>query len=160
MGAEKAVIVKGGDLSLREEFKGAGTITPGQLIEVDSNDAVIRHNSAGQNQYALIALIDSSQGKDIDDNYASGEQVQCFWARPGDIINMLLKEGETVSIGGFVESDGSGDVQAHSPDTDPSDPGATTIYSNQIVGIARAALNLSDSSDADPDSRRINIQII
>lgn len=160
MGAEKAVIVKGGDNAIREEFTAGGIITPGQLLEIDSNDAVIRHNSAGQNMYPLIAVQDFPQGKDIDDNYASGEQAYAIWARAGMIINMLLKEGETVVIGGFVESDGAGDVQAYVADIDASAPGATTIYSNQIVGVAREAVDLSDSSGADPATRRILIQII
>ena len=155
MGAEKAVIVKGGDDAIREEKKAGGVITPGQLLEVNSSDSVIRHNSAGQNQYALFALQDFSQGKDIDDNYASGEQVQCIWARPGMIINCLLANGQTVVIGGFVESDGNGDMQAHTPDASN-----VTIYSNQIVGIAREALDMSDSSGADPSSRRFLVQII
>ena len=159
MGAEKAVIVKGGDNAIREEFAAGGVITPGQLLEINSSDAVIRHNSAGANQYALIALQDFPQGKDIDDNYASGEQVQAIWARSGMIVNMLLKEGETVVKGGFVESDGAGDVQAHTADTADSDD-AITVFSNQIVGVAREAVDLSDSSVADPATRRILIQII
>jgi len=159
MGAEKAVIVKGGDNAIREELAAGGVISPGQLLEINSSDAVIRHNSAGQNQYQLIALQDFPQGKDIDDDYASGEQVQAIWARRGMIINMLLKEGETVVIGGFVESDGAGDVQAYTADIDAS-ADTTTIYSNQIVGVARQAVDLSDSSGADPATRRILIQII
>jgi len=155
MGAERAVIIKGGDLSLREEFTAGGAITPGQLMEINSSDAVVVHNSADEDQYALFALPDESQGKDIDDAYATGERVQAYWARRGDIVNALLADGQTAVIGSFLTSNGDGDLKVHVTD-DSSSP----IFPNQIVGVARAALDLSDSSGADPSSRRINTQII
>ena len=156
MGAEKAVVVLGGDNAIYEEFKAGGVITPGQLLEVNSSDAVVRHNSAGASQYGLFASIDTSLGsRDIDVNYASGEQVQCVWARRGMIINTLLKDGENISLGEFVESSGAGDMQAHLPDISN-----VTVFTSNIVGIGRQALDLSDSSGADPASRRLLVQII
>ena len=156
MGAEKAVVVRGGDNAVREEIKAGGIITPGQLLEINSAGAAIRHNSAGASQYGLFADIDRSLGsRDIDVNYASGEQVQCIWARRGMEINTLLKEGETITIGEFVESDGAGDVQAHLPDASN-----VPVFTSNIVGIGREALDLSDSSGADPSSRRLLVSIV
>lgn len=153
MGAEKKVFVKG--TPEREEFTAGGTITPGQLLEIDSSDNVIVHNSAGQNVYSLFALENDIEGDDIDDDYASGEQVQCAWASPGHIVNALIKDGENIAIGDWLESDGTGDLAEHAADDSTS-----TNYTNQIVGIAREALDLSDSSGADPSSRRCLVQII
>lgn len=154
MGSEKAVIIKGGDNSLREEFKAGGIITPGQLLYINSAGAVLRHNAAVGVQSALFANIDFPQGNDIDDNYASGEQVQCIHALPGDVINCLLKDGETVVVGSKVESAGDGDMQLY-----VADSAAQPAIPNSIVGTAIEALDMSDSSAADPASRRFKVQV-
>ena len=74
-------------------------------------------------------------------------------------IVSILKEGETAVIGSELESAGDGDMQVHTADT--ADEGldsasdTTTIYQEAIVGIALEAKDLSDSSGADPATRRI-----
>ncbi len=157
MGSEKAVVVRGGDNAIYEELAAGGVITPGQLLEHNSSLAAIRHNTAGATQYGLIANIDFSLGsRDIDVNYASGEQVQCVNARRGMIINMLLADGESATKGtSFLESNGDGDLKVHAADSE-----AAPHIDNQIVGVALETLDLSDSSGADPASRRILVQII
>ena len=157
MGSEKAVVVRGGDNAIYEEKAAGGIITPGQLVELNSSLAVVRHNTAGATQYAMIANIDFSLGsRDIDVDYASGEQVQLVNARRGMIINMLLADGQSATKGtSFLESAGDGDLQVHSADS-----GAAPVVGNQIVGVALETLDLSDSSAADPASRRILVQII
>ena len=154
MGAEKAVVVLGGDNANRIEYKGAGVITPGQLLEFDSSGDVKRHATAAGNQARIFALEDHTHGKDIDDNYADNVQIQTIHARSGDIINCLLKDGETAVIGSKVESAGDGDMQIHAADS-----GAAPVVPESIVGTAKEALDLSDSSAADPASRRFLVQI-
>lgn len=154
MGSEKSVIVRGGDLANRREYKGAGVITPGQLLETDSAGDVKRHATAAGNQSAIFALDDYTWGKGIDDNYADNVQVQTIQARSGDAINCLLKDGENVAIGDKVESAGDGDLQKH-----VADSGAAPVVPESIVGTAEEALDLSDSSGADPSSRRFVVRI-
>lgn len=154
MGAEKSVVVRGGDLSIRREYKGNGVITPGQLLEVDSAGHVKRHATAAGNAEAIFALDDYTWGKDIDDNYADNVQVQTIQARPGDVINCLLADGQTAVIGSKLESAGDGDLQVHAADS-----GAAPVVPESIVGTAEAALDLSDSSGADPASRRILMRV-
>jgi hypothetical protein len=156
MATNKEVITQGApDSVIYEEFLSSGAVTPGQLLEIDSNGAVKRHSTAGGNQSSLFADINVMIGDDIDDTAASGERVPCFWAQTGVTVNGLLKEGETVAIGGLVESDGAGDFQAHSEDSTVAPP-----LGKQIIGVAREALDLSDSSGADPASRRLKVTII
>jgi hypothetical protein len=154
MGSERAVVVKGGDLTNREEFKSNGAITPGQLLEQDSAGDVKRHATAGGNQSRLFALEDYTWGKDIDDDYADNVQAQCIWARRGDVINALLADGQNVAIGDKAESAGDGDLQKHAADS-----GAAPVVPESIVGTFIEALDLSDSSGADPASRRVLVQI-
>lgn len=152
MASNKTVIVRG-DVQ-REELKAAGAITPGHFLELDSSGDVIVHNSAGQNITPLIALENDIRGNDIDDAYADNEQVQCAWAKPGTTVNALLANGQNAAIGGFCESAGDGTVTNHTPDDSTS-----TIYANQIIGVYREAVDMSDSSAADP-SPRILITIV
>ena len=152
MGSEKSVIVRGGDLSLRREFKGAGVITPGQLLETDSANDVKRHATAGGAVDGLVALDDYTWGKDIDDDYADNVQVQTLQFRAGDVFNGLLADGESVTKGGKVMSNGDGDLKAFVGDS------SATVVESAIVGIAEETLDLSDSSAADPASRRLLVR--
>ncbi len=156
MAANKTVITQGkpGQV-IKEGFTSAGIITPGQLLELTSAGAVQRHSTAGGNQISLFAEENDVIGEDIDDNYASGVRVRCVWVQRGVTVNGLLKEGQSVSIGDLVESDGAGDFQSHSEDS-----GSVTILGKQIIAVARETLDLSDSSGADPSSRRLKATII
>jgi len=150
------IMVRGN--GVREEATGDGAVTPGQLLERTSADAVKRHATAGGNAQKYFAIEDVLQGNPISTDYATTELVQFTIAQRGDLIYALLKNGEDVDKGDPLESASSGDMQAHAVDATGSAE-ATTIYSDQIVGWAREALDMSDSSDADPDSRRILIEV-
>lgn len=152
MGSEKAVVQRGGDLSLRREYKGNGVITPGQLLETDSANDVKRHAVAGASWDGIIALEDHTWGKDIDDNYADNVQVQTLQLRAGDVFNGLLADGESVAKGDKLMSNGDGDVKKFVEDSSTAD------IDNALVGIAEETLDLSDSSGADPASRRLLVR--
>lgn len=141
-----AVIIRG--VGNREEFTAGGVITPGQLLEIDSSDDVIRHNSAGADAYPLFALENDTQGDDIDDDYASGEQVHAVWCGPGVGVNALLADGESVTPGAYLISNGDGDLKAQSS------------IGETAIAIARETLDLSGSSAADPASKRLAVSII
>jgi len=146
MASNKTVVVRG-DVQ-REEFKTNGTPSPGHLLEIDSSGDVLPHNSAGENMYPLFALENDLQGDDIDTAYADNVQAQCAWAKPGVMVNAILADGENVAIGDLLESAGDGTLQKY-----VLDDSSTVHYSNQIVGVAREAVDMSDSSAADPAGR-------
>ena len=135
------------------------TITPGMLIEIMSTGKVRAHAGAGQNVAPImVALEDELQGNGIDDDYSALDPVQCWIPYRGDEVNAILKNGEKVAIGDLLESAGNGEVQKHTADVDSS-ADITTIYPNQIVGVALEAVDMSDSSAADP-SGRIRVRIV
>lgn len=136
-----------------EEIEAGGTITPGMLLELDSSGEVIAHNSAGENVLPMFALEDALQGDDIDDDYSSGDKVQCWIPYRGDIVYAILANGNDVSVGDFLESAGGGELQKHAEDTDSSGE-ATTIYTNQIVGVAL------EDVESTSESERILVRII
>ena len=96
----------------------------------------------------MFALEDELQGKGIDDPYADGDRVQCWVAVRGEEVYAILADGENVAIGDFLESNGSGELVVHVPDSADSDD-AITVYSNQIVGISLETIDLSGSSGAE-----------
>jgi len=138
-----------------EEFTAtAVAITPGELLEVTSAGLVQAHSTSGGVVLPMFALEDELQGDGIDDDYAVSVPIQVWVAGRGEIVNAILKDGEDVSIGDFLESAGDGTLQKYSDDS-----AGASEYPNSIVGVAVDAVDMSGSSGADP-SGRIQVRII
>jgi hypothetical protein len=137
-----------------EEIVAAGAITPGMLIEEGSAGTVVAHNSAGDTVLPMFALEDELQGNDIDDAYASGDPVQCWYPYRGDQVYALLKDGETIVVGDLLESAGDGYLQKY---VAASAVGGVAPLS--IVAQATEALDLSGSSGVET-TQRIIVRIV
>lgn len=155
----KTIILKG--KGIRKERIANAAITPGHLVELMSTDKVRVHATAGGNCQKAFAVENDLIGADIDTAYAALARVQFEVMERGSEVNAILKNGENVAIGDFLESAGNGELQKHVADVDLNAPGSAnfTVYTNQIVAVAIQAVNLSDSSDADP-SNRIKVEIL
>jgi len=155
-------------LDIINEYEANAAITPGMLIEVMSTGKVRAHATAGGNILPMIALEDELQGNGIDDDYAAADQVQCWVPVRGEEAYLILEDGETAVIGSLLESAGNGNVQVHVPDKETvgadSSGNRTTIYGNQIVGIALEAKNLAESSGGESSglmgNQRIAVRIL
>ncbi len=124
-----------------EEFTAHAAITPGMLLQLNSDNEVLAHSTGGGNVTPIMfALEDELRGKGIDDDYAAGDQVQVWIPGRGDWVYALLRDEQTITIGEVVESDGVGRVQSHVADVGDSTTGSVQ---NAIVGIAMEALDLS-----------------
>ena len=144
---------------VREEAIAAGTITPGMLCERDSNDKFVVHNSAGARAQRLFAVEDDLQGDDIDTNYATtgdNTRVQANIFRAGDLVWALLANGENAAIGDLLVSNGDGYLKEATAPTS-ADPDE---IDQDVVAIAREALDMSGSSAVDPASQRILVEIV
>lgn len=125
-----------------EEFEAGGTITPGMLIELNSTSKAIA--ATGTGELPMFALEDELQGKGIDNNYASGDPVQCWIPYRGDVVNGILKAGKKVSVGTGVASNGDGKLkQAGTAD--------------HVIGYAIKAVDLTGTSAVDA---RVLIRIL
>jgi len=145
-------------LDVIDEFIAAARITPGHLLQITNLGKVVVHATAGGNVTPIIALEDELWGKTIDDAFVSGDPVQVWTAQRGEVAYMLLANGQNAAIGDYLESAGDGTLQVHVADVD-SAADVTTIYGNQLVGIALEAVDMSGSSGADP-SGRIKVRIV
>lgn len=139
-----------------EELDASTTIIPGELLEIDSSNEVKPHATAGGNVLPpMFALEDELQGNDVDDTFADGDKVQVWIPYRGDQVNAILADGEDVSIGDALESNGAGKLVKHVADVESfesAEPGSITVYPNQIVGVALEAKDLSDSSGGEESS--------
>lgn len=156
-------------LDIIEERTAAASITPGMMVELTSVDKVQAHSTAGGNANPpMFALEDELQGNGIDDAYSSADKVQVWITNRGEQVYAILADGENVSIGDALESNGAGYLQKHVADSESwesADPGAITVYPNQIVAIALEALDLSGSSGEESSAalgynKRIEVMIV
>lgn len=156
-------------LNVQEEKVALAAITPGMLLELTTADKVKAHATAGGNVAPrMFALEDELQGNGIDDAYAADDQVQVWIPQAGDQVYAILADGENVSIGDLVESNGAGYLQKHVADVESfesNEAGELTVYPEQIVGEAVEALDLSDSSGGESSgalgyNKRLIIRIV
>lgn len=150
MAGNKSVIVAS-SMGHRVEKVAAAAFTPGMLLEQTSANKFQAHSVAGGSNQRVFALEDSLRGNDIDDAYVADNQSFGFIARRGDLINALLADGETAVIGSKLVSNGDGYLKILVVDS-------AEDYED-LVGIAQEALDLSDSSGADPASQRLLIEV-
>jgi hypothetical protein len=136
------IALQGG--AVRREALAHEIITPGQLLEINTDEEVAKHSSdGGVIPGKLIALesptaVAGTTGV-IDTTYAAGDTVYYAVGQPGDVYYMFLKNGETVVKGVTqVVSDGAGAVKAVSI-------GETTV-TETVVGVADQDLTASSAT--------------
>lgn len=145
-------------LDIIEEIEASGTITPGMLLELDSDGKVRAHSGEGEDVLPMFALEDELQGKTINDNYTSGQPVQVWIPVRGEQVLAELADDENVSIGDFLCSDGNGRLKKYEA---ISSTAGLTVYQEVIVGQALEAVDLSTSTGAWGDSgQKIKIRVI
>jgi hypothetical protein len=154
----QTIFLEGENPITREKIANAAII-PGHLIELMSTDKVRVHANAAQNAIPMFAIEDDLQGNDITDAYAAAARVKFVYPRRGDVIYALLADGQTASIGDFLESAGDGTLQVHAADIAESAE-AQTIYTMPIVAQAIEAVDMSGSSGADPSTARIKVRVV
>jgi hypothetical protein len=138
-------------LKVVEEYVAVAAITPGMLIELTSAGKVQAHSTdGGAVKPVMFATEDEFQGNTISDEYSAADRVECWIPQRGDNAYALVANGEDISIGDSLLSDGNGYLRAKdaSGDSDSS-----------IVAIALEDVDMSGSSGEDP-SGRIIVRIV
>lgn len=125
--------------SPKDEFIASGTITPGMMLEIDSNLKVKAHATAGGPATKLFAIEDENIGNGIADNYTATlpDVVRVVHARPGDWIYAIFDDDSSqetpIVKGDYVVSSGDGRVRKFQ--------GGESVWvneqSNSIIGIAQ-----------------------
>lgn len=152
--APKTVLLKGDPI--RKEGIAGGAITPGHLIDFDSNGDLVVHATAGGNAQPRFAVEEEFIGDGIDTAYAEGDQVQYVVGRQGDEIYAILAKNMTIAKGAALESAGDGTLQAHTP-VEVDEEGtadAYSIYSDAIVAYALEAVTTTTVA-----TKRIRVEV-
>lgn len=95
-----------------------GTIKPGMAIKLASDGKWDPWTGgAGEMGPTVIAVEDANRGKTVSDSYSAGDRVFYIRPLPGDLVAVLLKDGEVVvkgdklikeaSTGKFIKTTGS-----------------------------------------------------
>jgi len=91
-----------------EEHTASAAISPGMLLEINSDSEVLAHNSSSTVGECLFAMEDALQGNDLSDDYADGDLVACIIPMKGSVVNAFLLAGVSYSVGEVLESNGDG----------------------------------------------------
>ncbi len=128
--------------NIQEDLVAAGIITPGHLIERDSDNKFAFHSTAGGTAVPRFALEDMYQGKKITEDYAAADTVISWRPTPGDVVYAIFDatSGGSIALGDFVESAGDGTLRKYVPP--PS--GGVVEQNNTIVGQALEAATPGD----------------
>jgi hypothetical protein len=147
-----------------EEYVADAAILPGCLLELNTDNEVKVHATAGGNVGPkMFAIEDVFQGEGIDDAYAAGDRVRVWFPSPGDIVLAILADGQSVGEGDLLESNGAGYLTAHSADEASVLP---NVQTNMIVGISLEEMDASADSSGQSvggglgANKRIRVRIV
>lgn len=140
--AYKRILIKG-DVQ-QGEGVAAEVLTPGELVEYDSNEKLALPATAGGNLTGMVVREYTQIGNDIDDDYAADDDVLYVVPQPGAVLYCWLADGENVSRGDLLVTDTNGHFTAHTPQAvDEGGTGTFTIYLNAVKFMAEEDLNNS-----------------
>lgn len=146
----KNIVLKG--IPIRKQREAEETITPGQLLELRSDGKVQKHSDDAKNAVPIFAVEEDFLGKSISDDYASGDEVQYAFFRPGDeALAWLDEDSAEVNPGDFLMSKGNGNLTKLVKET--QDDSGDDIHTNMVVAIALE--NIDPSSD-----ERIKVEVV
>ena len=91
-----------------EEHVADAALSPGHLLEINSDNEVLKHNSASVDAQALFAMEDALQGRLVSTAYAAAEVVPCILPAKGSVVNVYLYAGTSYAVGDILESHGDG----------------------------------------------------
>lgn len=110
------ILLKG--RGIRKEAEAGGTITPGDLLNIDNTGKLIRHASASMKAAPLFAVeaegldADASVAGGISDDYSSGDFVQAEYCYCGfEVYALVAAAAAAIAIGDLLESDGAGGLR-------------------------------------------------
>lgn len=137
--ARHTIILKDPEKVTYDEAVAAGTITPGDLVEKDTNGKVVRHATADGATIPMFALEEgwsTGAGAAIDTDYASLDTVQLGVCARGVVVNAwVAAAASAIVIDDPLGSDGAGGLKKITV-------GAGTLE-GALIGYADVALDNS-----------------
>lgn len=109
MSTSNEILLKG-EYHPYEEAKvnASATIKPGMAVDLNSSGEIIAPAAAGKAIPKRVMLINTWVGKTKTDAWPVSEVAKYFMPKPGTLVNLLCKSGETINIGTQVIIDTAG----------------------------------------------------
>lgn len=142
-----------------KEYKANGAITPGHLLEIDSNlEAKVHATDGGDVAPVMFADVQDYLGKAITDAYADDDRVRALVCRPGDEIYALVAAGAAaITKGDLLQSAGDGTLKKYTAQM-VNEGGASnvTILPRRICARALESVDNSGGGSA----ARIKVEVV
>lgn len=112
MGADARTIVLRGNQNHHIEGTLSTTAKPGMHVTLQSSGNYARspETTAELVKYgsSLVVKEDALQGKTVNDSYNNGDRVFMYVPVAGDVLNLLIKSGQNISVGDNIIAEGGG----------------------------------------------------
>lgn len=143
----KQIGIRTAECCIKDEGVAHEAFYPGQLLQIHSDGTLKKHATAsGPVIPVMVAKEDELQGNGVTTAYTAANQAIVWLPQPGAILNFRVANGQSIAIGDYVESAGTGNVQKYVADVES---GGDIIRPQQIIGVAKSACDMSGSSEAD-----------
>ena len=106
--ATHRMIENRGNFINEEYVAGAASIKPGMLLMLNSSGNAVVHNLGETVTSLMIGDLDALQGSIQTTAYTNGAAIPVTFPSKGSVVNVLVENGETVSIGSKLASAGDG----------------------------------------------------
>lgn len=128
--------VNGVERPVFEKQAGAATVKPGHLLAISSGKVVI-NPTAGIDTTRMVAIEHgfrntSGSTTNIETAYAENDVVPFIYPQAGDLVYMVLEQGENVAAGAALEAADGGELQA--------------VTTGAVIGIAEEACNATSAA--------------
>lgn len=143
--AYRTVFIKGDPRY--DEADASGAITPGFLLEEDSNSDVQAHSTAGGEAAPFVAFENELEGEGIDTDYSSGDRCRYLVCKKGDEVVMRIANGEDIDIGDKLVSNGDGKLKELTADS------SGVVDEEAVIAISKDDVDMSGSSAVDPANK-------
>ena len=120
MSSRNTIILKSKDLGeWYDEGRAGGTVKPGMQIEQRADGLWYAGPAAGVLGQTWVAIEDDFQGqtatssaaRTVNDPYVATELIRMYNPKPGDVMQMILKAGQTVTTNDFATPNGDGTLK-------------------------------------------------
>lgn len=136
MSSHSVVVLQGNPIG--DEALASVAIKPGMLLEKNTDGTVKPHATAAATALDVLVATERTEiGDGITGTYAIGDTVKFVRPRPGDKLTMRLATGESCAIGGRLESNGDGALQAFTTGKAPfrAYEAFTTVAAETLVQV-------------------------
>jgi len=136
--------VNGLERPVYEKNAGDANVKPGHLLAISSGK-VIPHATAKAAVVKMVAVEHgfrntSGATLNIDTGYANNDTVPFVYPQAGDLVYMVLEQGENVAAGALLEAADGGELQAY---TDGYVIGAAEEAANATAAAVRIKVRIA-----------------